>query len=51
MRQADALEIEITPEMIEAGMNAIDPLDHGYLSREDEIKMIWCALYRAFLNQ
>lgn len=40
-------EVEITPEMIEAGMSAVDGYDlaDGLISRAEEV----CSIYRAML--
>jgi hypothetical protein len=41
------IEIEITPEMIEAGAKAIDPLDRGIWDRHEEAELIFRAMIGA----
>jgi hypothetical protein len=40
-------EIVITPEMIEAGVSAIDPLDRGLISDFELVSLIYGAMARA----
>lgn len=41
-------EIEITPEMIEAGVSAIHPDDTGLLSPSEEVSLIFVAMFRCW---
>ena len=42
-------EIEITPEMIEAGVNAVSAWDlrDGFISRDEELRLIYRAMEEA----
>ena len=43
--QADAMEIEITPEMIEAGAHALALFDTDYSSNEEGVETILDAMF------
>ena len=46
MRQADILPELPTPAMIEAGANAISPLDRGLIGSYEIAGMIWFEMFR-----
>lgn len=39
-------EIEPTPAMIDAGADAVHPLDHNLLDRHEQAEAIWIAMER-----
>lgn len=45
------IEIEITDEMVEAGISAIDPLDYGLISPSEKVSAIFSAMYLSYYDR
>lgn len=48
---ADDTEVDITPEMIEAGVNAIDPYDREFILPSESVTLIYTAMFKASPRQ
>lgn len=48
---ASACQIEITPAMIEAGLDAFDGYEENYEALSERFRAVFCAMMRAGLEQ